>query len=175
MAVKCTKNYCVKVKNTKLARPTVWYKQRKMMSPQKAWTAKMVMCHEIKFFCAGIGKEKKVMILDNTPPPRVRCMMDLLIFYSRLRRPNFHTRKYFCLPSNSMTPIMISAMVTIHSQWGFRWVQLKGSITTPNEALIHFGSPENTMSTSHNGRILDHLAGYMLYLSTAPSFWFMVR
>jgi hypothetical protein len=45
----------------------------------------------------------------------------------------------------------------------------------PNEALIHFGSPENTMSTSHDGRILDHLAGYMLYLSTAPSFWFSLN
>jgi len=34
-----------------------------------------------------------------------------------------------------------------------------------NEALIHFGSPEN-MCTSHDSGILDHLTGYMLYLST---------
>ncbi len=31
------------------------------------------------------------------------------------------------------------------------------------------------MSTSHDGRILDHLAGYILYLSTAPSFWFSLN
>ncbi len=31
------------------------------------------------------------------------------------------------------------------------------------------------MSTSHDGRILDHLAGYMLYLYTAPSFWFSLN
>jgi hypothetical protein len=52
---------------------------------------------------------------------------------------------------------------------------LRGASQHPNEALIHFGSPENTMSTSYDGRILDHLAGYMLYLSTAPSFWFSLN
>jgi hypothetical protein len=31
------------------------------------------------------------------------------------------------------------------------------------------------MSTSHDGRILDHLAGYMLYFSTAPSFRFSLN
>jgi hypothetical protein len=57
----------------------VWYKQRKTMSPQKAWTAKMVMCHEIKFFCAGIGEKKSDDIGKYTPPPgwgvwRIYCI-----------------------------------------------------------------------------------------------------
>jgi hypothetical protein len=28
------------------------------------------------------------------------------------------------------------------------------------------------MSTSYNGSLLDHLAEYVIYLSTASSFWF---
>jgi hypothetical protein len=38
------------------------------MSPQKALTAKMVMCHEIKNFCAGIGKKKSDDMGKYTPP-----------------------------------------------------------------------------------------------------------
>ena len=52
-------------------------------------------------------------------------------FYSRLRQPNFHTPKYFRLPSNSMTPIMIGAMVTIHRDVVSGECNLKGSITKP--------------------------------------------
>jgi len=31
------------------------------------------------------------------------------------------------------------------------------------------------MTTSLDGRFLDHLAEYMIYLSTAPSFWFSLN
>jgi hypothetical protein len=31
------------------------------------------------------------------------------------------------------------------------------------------------MSTSYDGSLLDHLAEYMIYLSTAPSFWYSLN
>jgi hypothetical protein len=54
-------------------------------------------------------------------------------------------------------------------------LKLIGASQHPNEALVRFGSPESTMTTSLDGRFLDHLAEYMIYLSTAPSFWFSIN
>ncbi len=67
--MKCIIFFCVKVKNKKLARPTVGYEQRKTMSPQKPWTAKMVISHEIKIFRAGMVNKKKWWRHRKRHPP----------------------------------------------------------------------------------------------------------
>ena len=61
--------------------------------------------------------------------------------------------------------MMIGAMDAIRSNMVSGERNIREASQHLNEALIHFGSPEN-MSTSHDSGILDHLAGYMLYLST---------
>ena len=48
------------------------------------------------------------------------CGKNHKIVYSRHRPKKFTPVVVFSLPSNSMTPMMIGAMVTIHSQCGFR-------------------------------------------------------
>ena len=44
-----------------------------------------------------------------------------------------------------------------------------------NKPLFNFGSSKTIMSTIYHGTILDHLADFMLYLSTASSFWFSLN
>jgi hypothetical protein len=45
----------------------------------------------------------------------------------------------------------------------------------PNKALFNFGSPETTMSTRYHGTLLDHLADFMIYLSSTSLFWFSLN
>jgi hypothetical protein len=47
---------------------------------------------------------------------------------------------------------------------------LRGALQHPNKALFNFGSPETTMSTRYHGTLLDHLADFMIYLSSASVF-----
>ena len=47
---------------------------------------------------------------------------------------------------------------------------LRGASQLPNKALFNFGSPETTMSTKYHGTLLDHLADFMIYLSSASVF-----
>jgi hypothetical protein len=44
---------------------------------------------------------------------------------------------------------------------------LRGALQHPNKALFNFGSPKTTMSTRYHGTLLDHLAEFMIYLSSA--------
>jgi hypothetical protein len=47
---------------------------------------------------------------------------------------------------------------------------LRRALQHPNKALFNFGSPETTMSTRYYGTLLDHLADFMIYLSSASVF-----
>jgi hypothetical protein len=52
---------------------------------------------------------------------------------------------------------------------------LRGALQHPNKALFNFGSPKTTMSTRYHGTLLDHLADFTIYLSSASSFWFSLN
>ncbi len=47
---------------------------------------------------------------------------------------------------------------------------LRGASQRPNKALFNFGSPEATMSTRYHATLLDHLADFMIYLSSTSVF-----
>jgi hypothetical protein len=47
---------------------------------------------------------------------------------------------------------------------------LRGALQHPNKALFNFGSPKTTMSTRYHGTLLDHLADFMIYLSSTSVF-----
>jgi hypothetical protein len=47
---------------------------------------------------------------------------------------------------------------------------LRGASQHPNKALFNFGSPKTTMSTRYHGTLLDHLADFMIYLSSVSVF-----
>jgi hypothetical protein len=49
---------------------------------------------------------------------------------------------------------------------------LTGAPSHTKEAAFQMGSHTFHMSTSYDGSLLDHLAEYSIYLSTASSFWF---
>jgi hypothetical protein len=49
---------------------------------------------------------------------------------------------------------------------------LRGTSEHPLEALFQKGSRTLNISTSYNDSLLDHQAEYMIYLSTASSFYF---
>jgi hypothetical protein len=49
---------------------------------------------------------------------------------------------------------------------------LTGASSHTKEAQLQKGSRTFNMSKSYDGSLLDHLAEYMIYLSTASSFWF---
>jgi hypothetical protein len=47
---------------------------------------------------------------------------------------------------------------------------LREASKNPNKALFNFGTPETTMSTRYHGTLLDHLADFMIYLSSMSVF-----
>ncbi len=49
---------------------------------------------------------------------------------------------------------------------------LTGAPSHTKEAAFQTGSHTFHMSTSYDGSLLDHLTEYMIYLSTASSFWY---
>ncbi len=51
---------------------------------------------------------------------------------------------------------------------------LRGALQHPNKALFNFGSPKTTMSTRYHGTLLDHLADFMIYLSSGSVFLVIV-
>ena len=55
------------------------------------------------------------------------------------------------------------------------WPNCRGAKTTPKEEVLHFGQSETNMPLSYDGSLLDHLAQHMIFLSTAPSFWYSLN
>jgi hypothetical protein len=51
---------------------------------------------------------------------------------------------------------------------------LRGALQHPNKALFNFGSPKTPMSTRYHGTLLDHLADFMIYLSSVSVFVIIV-
>jgi len=49
---------------------------------------------------------------------------------------------------------------------------LTGALSHTKEAQLQKGSRTFNMTKSYDGSLLDHLAEYMIYLSTVSSFWF---
>jgi hypothetical protein len=69
-----------------------------------------------------------------------------------------------------MHPMTVGAMDAIWREHVFVWAIFKGGLATPEQSPVQLGSPKTTMSTRYHGTLLDHLADFMIYLSSASVF-----